>query len=199
MNDYFIKEVDFDNDWYSLSKESFDVTPTFDEFKENLTQANARNFGFFLNEKMIGTFTLSQNLDNVLSKCYEINNVSIDSKLRNNGLGKIMFNSLFNLFNDCNFCLFPLRSPDCPAPIEELGFNNLSPADATDDASGIYSSPTELNKLANYVSVLSSEVLIYSKVFTALVPVIGVSILSPTIPILTGCSLPSLNSTTGFE
>lgn len=105
MNDYFIKEVDFDNDWYSLSKESFDVTPTFDEFKENLTQANARNFGFFLNEKMIGTFTLSQNLDNVLSKCYEINNVSIDSKLRNNGLGKIMFNSLFNLFNDCNFSL----------------------------------------------------------------------------------------------
>ena len=53
MNDYFIKEVDFDNDWYSLSKESFDVTPTFDEFKENLIQANARNFGFFLNEKMI--------------------------------------------------------------------------------------------------------------------------------------------------
>ena len=38
MNDYFIKEVDFDNDWYSLSKESFDVTPTFDEFKENLNK-----------------------------------------------------------------------------------------------------------------------------------------------------------------
>ena len=112
MNDYFIKEVDFDNDWYSLSKESFDVTPTFDEFKENLTQANARNFGFFLNEKMIGTFTLSQNLDNVLSKCYEINNVSIDSKLRNNGLGKIMFNSLFNLFNDCNFSLNTTSASD---------------------------------------------------------------------------------------
>jgi predicted acetyltransferase len=112
MNDYFIKEVDFDNDWYSLSKDSFDVTPTFDEFKENLTQANARNFGFFLNEKMIGTFTLSQNLDNVLSKCYEINNVSIDSKLRNNGLGKIMFNSLFNLFNDCNFSLNTTSASD---------------------------------------------------------------------------------------
>lgn len=102
---YNIKEVDFDDNWYNLSKDSFDNAPTFDEFKDNLAQTNAKNFGFFVNEEMIGTFTLSQNFDNVLSKCYEINNVSIDRKLRNKGLGKIMFASLFSFFNDCDFSL----------------------------------------------------------------------------------------------